>query len=101
MTCGTGMIALWHQHDVAILDGKGLVQLACTACIGIGVDPLERKALAGIQPVIVGLLQIGFCRQIVLIVLVRRIAGGVASGVMTSTMSRESAGSVSGRMFVT
>jgi hypothetical protein len=56
-----------HRH--------GLVQAAV-----LGIDPLETEALPGVQPVVVGLLQIGHARVVVLVVPVRRIGRPVACG---------------------
>ena len=43
------------------------------------VDPLHGETLLRLYPVVVGLLQVGFVRAVVPIMLVRRVAGPVAS----------------------
>ena len=50
-----GMVALRHQDDIAVFNADGFIQGAIVV-----VNPLERKALPGIQFVIIGFLQVGF-----------------------------------------
>ena len=66
---GTRVIPLWHQNQIPVLDGHGLVKAAV-----VGIDPLDAKAGVGIDPVIIGFLQIGFVRVGVGVVLVAWIA---------------------------
>src|SRR5579864_4889180 len=68
------MVAARDHHDVAILDGERFVERAV-----VGVDALERESLRRPQPAVIRLLQRAFPRQVLGIVLVRRIARRVAA----------------------
>lgn len=59
------MMASWHQPHVAVFDHHRLVEAAV-----IGVDPLDAKPLCRVQPVIIGLLQVGDVGKVVLVVAV-------------------------------
>ncbi len=63
-----GVISLGHQRGHSVLDQQYFVEGAV-----VGIDPLEGKALMGVEPMIIGLFEIGFLRQRVPVVLVRRI----------------------------
>src|SRR5262249_49469974 len=63
-----------HDH-IVILDRKRLIDAAV-----VGVDALEGEALWGIETVVVGFLERALQRQIIGIVLVRRIARRVPAG---------------------
>ena len=75
MAGGAGVIALGHQHDIAVLDRHGFVQAAV-----VGIDALEAEALRRVEAVVVGLFQMGFARQVVPVVLVWRVARRIAGG---------------------
>jgi Na+-driven multidrug efflux pump len=81
---GAGVVALRHQRHVAVLQHHRLVERAV-----VGVDALEAEALRRVEAVVIGLLEEAFVRQVVLIMLVRRIDEVWPPGVMTSTTSSE------------
>ena len=67
------MVAPGHKHDIAVPDRHRLVQRSV-----VGVDPLDAKPVARIQPVIVRLLQVSDSREIILVVPVARVGRPVA-----------------------
>ena len=75
MDGGDRVVAFGHQHDVPVLHRHRLVQRAV-----VGVNALEGKTLRRVEPMVVGLLEQALARQIVGVVLVGRIGGGVAVG---------------------
>ena len=69
------MVAARNQHHVVVADRHGFVQGPI-----LGPDPLMAIALGRVQPVVIGFLQIGHAREIILVMAVRRIAGPVPGG---------------------
>lgn len=66
-------MALRHQHEIVVRDGHGLVKRTV-----FGEYPLETEPLRRVQPVVIGLLQIGHVGEIILVMPVRRIRGPIA-----------------------
>ena len=78
-----GMVSPRHQDDIAVLDGHGLVNIP-----RIGVDALKDKALRRIDAMIVGFFELTLDGDIVHVMFVRRIAGGVSAWSPASTTGR-------------
>lgn len=93
---GYRMVALRHHNSLAVFDRHRFVQRTV-----IGVDPLNGKTAFRLNPEIVGFLQQRLLRQLVAVMLVRRVAGPVAPSVNTSTTNRLSAGFCSGKILCT
>ena len=70
-----GMVAARDEGDVAVADRHGLVEEAV-----VGVDALDAEAVLRVQAVVVGLLEVGDPREVVLVVAVRGIGRPVAGG---------------------
>ena len=62
-----GVVAAGDEGDVAVGDGHGLVERAV-----VGVDALDAEAVLRVQAMVVGLLEVGDPRVVVLVVAVRR-----------------------------
>ena len=72
---GDHVVALGDEHHVPVAEGQRLVEGTV-----LGVDPLDGEALHGLDPMVVGPLQVGLTRAVVLVVLVQRVARPVAAG---------------------
>ncbi|MCY1185800.1 hypothetical protein D9M73_266140 [compost metagenome] len=66
------MITLGHDHQVAVFHGHGLIDAAI-----VGVHPLEHEAQGRVDLVVIGFFEKALVRQVVGVVLVWRVAGGV------------------------
>ena len=73
--CDRGVIALWHFHQLILLDPVGLVDFSI-----LGIEALQRKSLLRLAQEIVDLLQHAFMGHIVSIMLMRRETGPVSGG---------------------
>ncbi|QTK82383.1 Hypothetical protein AT6N2_L1645 [Agrobacterium tumefaciens] len=70
-----GVMALWHEHDIAVRYRHGLVQRTV-----FGEDALETETLRRVEAVVIGLLEIGHVGVVILVMTVRRIGRPVARG---------------------
>src|SRR5688572_859406 len=61
---GRRVVAARHHDHAAVLDDDGLVERAI-----VGIDALEGEALRRVEAVVVGFLEQGLQRQVVLVVL--------------------------------
>lgn len=80
-----GMVTAWHTDNIAVAYRHGLIKAAV-----IGIDPLNAKAIGGVQSVVIGFFQIGDSGKIIFIVAVTGKAGPMAVGVNTSVTSNAS-----------
>src|SRR2546425_11671286 len=69
---GYDVIALWHQHQVSIVNCNCFIEAI------VGVDALKGETIGGLKAMVIGLLQVSLMRRGLSIMFVRRERGPVA-----------------------